>query len=259
MILYPYQITVWLWFVIKIRPCQARPHNIIVYTLLTNIQITATVLKLQPAFQGTKPLYRSSLIKLSHSNFHEQRWLAVFRFCILLFILKKIVACTSMQLKQSTGESSSEGKKVIFSFQKKCHLLICKRTKTFLFPRHSFSYTCSRESSSGATFFWAFLKRNRRKGKNKSLFWQYSSWGQGKLQSSSQFATLPCSSLVPHGLYGTFMPRRNTGYASLGGKLNLMFIFSLFLFIFSFFAYVCVANPFSANVHFFWKDQPKLI
>ena len=122
--------------------------------------------------------------------------------------------------------------------KKNCHFLICKGTKSFLFPRHSFSYTCSRESSSGATFFWAFLKRNRRKRKNKSLFWQYSSWGQGKLLSSSQFATLPCSSLVPHGLYGTFMPRRNTGYASLGGKLNL--IHSLFFsFIFSFFC-VCV-------------------
>jgi len=49
------------------------------------------------------------------------------------------------------------------------------------------------------------------------------------------------------------MPRRNTGYASLGGKLNLL----RSLFFPPFFA-MCVANHFSAEVDFL-KDQPKLI
>ena len=171
MILYPYQITVWLWFVIKIRPCQARPHNIIVYTLLTNIQITATVLKLQPAFQGTKPLYRSSLIKLSHSNFHEQRWLAVFRFCILLFIFfKKIVACTSMQLKQSTGESSSEGKKVIFSFQKNVIFWFVKEQKLSFFRGILSAIHVVENLAVVLLFFGPSLKETDEKGKTRAYF-----------------------------------------------------------------------------------------
>ena len=171
MILYPYQITVWLWFVIKIRPCQARPHNIIVYTLLTNIQITATVLKLQPAFQGTKPLYRSSLIKLSHSNFHEQRWLAVFRFCILLFIfLKKLSPARPCSWNKVQENLAVKEKRSSLAFKKNVIFWFVKEQKLSFFRGILSAIHVVENLAVVLLFFGPSLKETDEKGKTRAYF-----------------------------------------------------------------------------------------
>ena len=135
--------------------------------------------------------------------------------------------------------------------EKNCHFLICKGTKSFLFPRHSFSYTCSRESSCGATFifFWPSVKETDEKKKKQELTLAVIFMRTGKAfilqqvchiamlvpSTSRTHGTLPCSSLIPHGL---------TRYVHATQKYWICIIrwqaqpasFSLFP---SFFRYVC--------------------